>query len=85
MENEEKTVDVVVQEYEQQIAELKQEHEKELLKIKEEHKQEIRSIISGRKNPSETSKKVGNEEDDEEEKGFFETELDKTRKNLKLK
>ena len=83
MEDTEKTVDVIVQEYEQKITNLEEEHKKEIAKLQEEHKQEIRSIISGRKNPTEVSKNVGNEET--EEKGFFETELDKTLKKLKLK
>ena len=78
---EEKTIDVVVQEYEDKITTLNSEHAEELKKLKEEHAQEIRAIISGRKNPKEN---VGNQEKDEP-KDFFTTEIEKTEKLLKIK
>lgn len=81
MENEEKTIDVVVQEYEQKLQQQKDDYEKKLKEQQETHNQEIRSIISGRKNPSQ--EKTSRQEEDDD-KDFFETELDKTLKNLKI-
>lgn len=78
---EEKTIDVVVQEYEDKITTLNSEHAEELKKLKEEHAKEIRAIISGRKSIPEN---VGNQEE-KEEKDFFTTEIEKTRKKLKIK
>ena len=81
MENEEKSVDVIVQEYEKKLQEQKDDYEKRLKDEQEKHNQEIRSIISGKK---ELQNPVG-EEDEEEEKDFFTIEIEKTKKNLKLK
>lgn len=77
---EEKTIDVVVQEYEDKITTLNSEHAEELKKLKEEHAKEIRAIISGRKNPQEKG-----EPEEEEEKDFFTEEIEKTEKLLKIK
>lgn len=79
---EEKTVDIVVAEYEQQISDLKAEHEKEISDLKKLHAQEVKGILSGKKISNPNSKNVGNEE--EEKKSFLETEIDKTKKLLKL-
>ena len=83
MENEEqeKTVDVVVQEYEKKLQEQKDDYEKKLKEEQENHNQEIRSIISGRTSPK-VENPVGEEE---EEQDFFTKEIEKTKKNLKLK
>lgn len=78
---EEKTIDVVVQEYEEKLEQQKKDYEEKLAKEKELHNQEIRAIISGRKNPKEN---VGNQEKDEP-KDFFATEIEKTEKLLKIK
>ena len=80
MEDEEKSVDVIVQEYEKKLQEQKEIYEKQLKEEQEKHNNEIRSIISGRKEPQNP---VGEEE--EEEKDFFANEIEKTMKNLKLK
>ena len=79
MEDEEKTVDIVVQEYEQKLTELENQKNEEIKKLKEEHAQEVRAIISGRKQPQEKPT-----EDEEEDKDFFTKEIEKTKKNLKL-
>lgn len=78
---EEKTIDVVVQEYEEKLEQQKKDYEEKLLKEKELHNQEIRAIISGRKNPPEN---VGTSKQ-EEPKDFFTTEIEKTEKLLKIK
>ncbi len=78
---EEKTIDVVVQEYEQKLQQQKEDYEKKLAEQQENHNQEIRAIISGRKNP----KDVGKPEKEEPEKDFFTTEIEKTEKLLKIK
>ena len=79
MEDEEKTVDIVVQEYEQKLTDLENQKNEEIKKLKEEHAQEVRAIISGRKQPQEKPT-----EDEEEDKDFFTKEIEKTKKNLKL-
>ena len=80
MEQEEKTVDIVVQEYEQKLTELENQKNEEIKKLKEEHAQEVRAIISGRKNPQE----IKPTENEEEEKDFYTREIEKTKKKLKL-
>lgn len=77
---EEKTIDVVVQEYEEKLQKQQEDYEKKITELKETHNQEIRSIISGRKTPQE----VGIEKE-EEKKDFFTEEIEKTRKKLKIK
>lgn len=77
---EEKTIDIVVQEYEQKLEKQKQSYEEKLKEEKENHAKEIREIISGRKIPQENKPT-----EEQEEKGFFATELEKTKQKLKLK
>ena len=75
----EKTVDIIVQEYEQKLQDLEETKNKEIANLKEEHAQEIRAIISGRQNPQ-----IEKPTEDEEEEDFFTKNLKQTRKNLKL-
>ena len=77
---EEKTLDVVVQEYEQKLEQQKLDYEKKISELQENHNQEIRSIISGRKVPQ-----VKGEPQEEQEKDFFTDEIEKTEKLLKIK
>lgn len=77
---EEKTLDVVVQEYEQKLEQQKQDYEKKISELQENHNQEIRSIISGRKVPQ-----VKGEPQEEQPKDFFTDEIEKTEKLLKIK
>ena len=69
---EEKTLDVVIADYENKIKELKEQHIKE-----------IKTILSGRNQESSNSKNVGNDEN--EPKDFFTKEIEKTKEKLKLK
>lgn len=77
---EEKTLDVVVQEYEQKLEQQKLDYEKKISELQENHNQEIRSIISGRKVPQ-----VKDEPQEEQPKDFFTDEIEKTEKLLKIK
>ena len=76
---EEKTIDIVVQEYEEKLKEQEKLKQEEIAKIREEHAQEIRAILSGKQIPQEKPT------EEEEEKGFIATEIEKTKKKLKLK
>lgn len=78
---EEKTIDIVVQEYEEKIKNLNEENEQKIKDLKEEHAKEIRMILTGKK--IDTSKNVGNEEEQKED--FFTSEIRKTKKLLKIK
>ena len=78
---EEKTIDIVVQEYEEKLKAKEKEVEETIARLKEEHAQEIRSIISGRTTPK---SEKSTEEEEEEEKDFFTKEIEKTKAKLKI-
>lgn len=67
----------VLQEKEQIKKEMKEEFEKEKKQIQETHNKEIADIIMGRKSVQEVQNK-----DEENDKSFFDIELEKTRKIL---
>ena len=67
----------VLQEKEQIKNEMKAEFEKEKKQIQETHNKEIADIIMGRKTAQEVQNK-----DEENDKSFFDIELEKTRKIL---
>ena len=77
---EEKTLDVVVSEYEKKLEKQRETYESQIRVINENHAKEIRAILSGEKiDTSKTGKK------DDEEKSFFAKEIEKTKEKLKLK
>lgn len=79
---EEKTIDIVVAEYEKKLQEEKEKHEKEVNDLKKTHAEEVKSILSGRKTFGQ--KEVGKQDEDEKE-SFLDTEIKKTKKILKIK
>ena len=76
---EEKTVDIVIQEYEQKMKQKEENYKKELQALKEENAKVVRAIISGRQSPQ-----IQNPTEEDEDKDFFTEEIEKTKKNLKL-
>lgn len=77
---EEKTIDIVVQEYEQKLENQRKEYEQKIKDQDEKHSKEIRAILSG-KNSLVQEKPT----EEDEEKDFITLEIEKTKKNLKLK
>ena len=79
-------VNTVKEEYEKKLQSQKDEYEKklkekedEMKKTEEKYKSQVREILTGSKITTNQNK-----EDDEEDKSWYETELDKARKILKI-
>lgn len=88
MENE--TIEQVTKSYEEKIAErekeflaekeeMKKQFEKEKQELKEQHNKDIAEIVRGRKTIEEVQEK-----DEENDKSFFDKQVEQTRKNLGL-
>ena len=86
---EEKTVETVVKEYEQKIADrekefiaekekMKSDFEKEKKELNEQHNKEVAEIIRGRK----TIENVQEKDDEENDKSFFDKTVEETKKKL---
>lgn len=85
---EEKTVETVVKEYEQKIADrekefiaekekMKNDFEKEKKELTEQHNKEVAEIIRGRKSIENVQEK-----DEENDKSFFDKTVEETKKKL---
>ena len=88
--SEEKTIEVVTKEFEAKIAErekeflvekekMKQDFEKEKKELEEKHNKDIADIVRGRKSIEEVQEK-----DEENDKSFFDKQVEETRKKLGL-
>lgn len=88
-EKQNQTIEQITQTYEEKIAQrerevlqekeqMKQEFEKEKKQIQEQHNKEIADIIMGRK----TAQEVQNNDEEENDKSFFDKMVDETRKKL---
>ena len=86
---ENQTIEQITKSYEEKIAErekevlqekeqMKQEFEKEKQQIRETHNKEIADIIMGRKSAQE----VQNNDENENDKSFFDRMVEETKKNL---
>lgn len=91
MAEENKTVETIVKEYEQKIAErekefiaekekMKEDFEKEKKDLEEQHNKDIAEIVRGRKSIEEVQEKDKEEND---EKSFFDKAVEETKKKLK--
>lgn len=86
---EEKTIEQVTKSYEEKIAQrekefiaekeqMKKDFEKEKQTLEEQHNKDIAEIIRGRK----TIEEIQNKDKENDEKSFFDTEVEKTKKIL---
>lgn len=91
MAEENKTVETIVKEYEQKIADrekeflaekekMKEDFEKEKKDLEEQHNKDIAEIVRGRKSIEEVQEKDKEEND---EKSFFDKAVEDTKKKLK--
>lgn len=83
------TIEQITKSYEEKIAnrekevlqekeQMKEEFEKEKKQIQEQHNKEIADIIMGRK----TAQEVQNNDEEENDKSFFDKMVEETKKNL---
>lgn len=91
MAEENKTVETIVKEYEQKIADrekeflaekekMKEDFEKEKKDLEEQHNKDIAEIVRGRKSIEEVQEK---DKDENDEKSFFDKAVEDTKKKLK--